>query len=299
MVSLSYSAIETIKQRISNRTYLNIPIDAEIRSKLAAYAKSIHNGPLGGSARFELVAADENDHNTLRGLGTYGFIQNAPGFVVGATPDGDQKLEDYGYMLEMIILFATSLGLGSCWLGGTFTKSSFADKISVKDHELVPAVAAVGHIAEKPRRIDSVIRVFAKADFRLPWENLFFENEFDKPIIQMNAGDYQIPLEMVRIGPSASNRQPWRILKHGKSWHFFLYRSPGYRASSLAKIFTVADLKRMDMGIAMCHFELTASELGLSGHWIVKPPAIEYNKESLEYTVSWVPTKIRFVVEEL
>jgi hypothetical protein len=41
------------------------------------------------------------------------------------------------------------------------------------------------------------------------------------------------------------------------------------------------------MGIAMCHFELTARALGLNGRWIIKDPLIE-TPENTEYTVSWI-----------
>ncbi len=41
------------------------------------------------------------------------------------------------------------------------------------------------------------------------------------------------------------------------------------------------------MGIAMCHFELTARELGLTGDWVIDEPDIKKPDESTEYTVSW------------
>jgi hypothetical protein len=44
----------------------------------------------------------------------------------------------------------------------------------------------------------------------------------------------------------------------------------------------------LDLGIAMCHFELTARELGLLGKWISTEPAITKPDELTEYTVSWV-----------
>ena len=78
--------------------------------------------------------------------------------------------------------------------------------------------------------------------------------------------------EMVRLAPSASNRQPWRIIRHGVSWHFYVQRSSGYRRT--ARLGGVPDLQRVDMGIAMCHWELTAREAGLHGHWVVQEPAI-------------------------
>ena len=166
--------------------------------------------------------------------------------------------------------------------------SSFAKKISSNEDEIIPAVTSVGYIAKKPRRLDAVIRRGARADKRLPWEALFFDGEFDKPLTQKAAGDYARPLEMVRIGPSASNRQPWRILKDENTWHFYLQRSPGYRKRRTVKLFATSDLQRVDMGIAMCHFELTARELGLEGHWEVSSPKNTVKDSTVEYVASWL-----------
>jgi len=50
---------------------------------------------------------------------------------------GAKNLEDYGYLMEAIILKATELNLGTCWLGGSFTQSNFARKINAADNEIV------------------------------------------------------------------------------------------------------------------------------------------------------------------
>jgi hypothetical protein len=50
---------------------------------------------------------------------------------------------------------------------------------------------------------------------------------------------------------------------------------------------TAADMQRIDMGIAMCHFEITAEELGLAGRWQVDEPAIFQPDELTEYLVTW------------
>jgi hypothetical protein len=47
-------------------------------------------------------------------------------------------------------------------------------------------------------------------------------------------------------------------------------------------------MQRIDMGIAMCHFELVARDHGLDGRWEINTPAIEKYDEFTEYTVSWV-----------
>ena len=287
-MEFNQSITKVIQQRYSCRTYLKKNIADDLRKQLKEFAASSQDGPLGSRCRFKLIAAKEGDSNALRGLGTYGFIKNAPGYMVGATQNGAKSLEDFGYLMEKIILFATDRGLGTCWLGGTFNRSRFARKISASKNEIIPSVASVGYKAPRPRKFDQLIRQEASSDSRRPWEWLFFDEGFDTPLDQQAAGEFAHPLEMVRLGPSASNLQPWRIIKVGKNLHFYLKRKLGYHDSSAAKLLRTADLQRVDMGIAMCHFEVTAHELGLTGQWIVNDPNLEVPDALTEYSFSWV-----------
>jgi nitroreductase len=277
-----------IQRRFSTRTYLNQAIDAQVQDQLRNFIANAEIGPLGTRCRFKVVAGIKGDRKTLRGLGTYGFIKNAAGFVIGSTTNFGKSLEDFGYLMECIILYATQLDLGTCWLGGSFNRSRFAKKISLLDDEIIPAVTSVGYIAPNPRRLDAYIRQEARSDQRRPWEWMFFDGEFKVPLTQDIAGAYAIPLEMVRLGPSASNRQPWRIIKAGDKYHFYLQRTPGYRESTSSKLLKIEDLQRVDMGIAMCHFELTADQQKLTGNWVVSDPGIPVPDEYTEYTVSWL-----------
>jgi hypothetical protein len=249
--------------------------------------KASQSGPLGSRPRFSLVAATGQDRGALRGLGTYGFIRGASGFILGAVEPAEKDLEDYGYLMERIILFAADLDLGTCWLGGTFTQGSFARKISLTGNEVMPAVASIGYIADPEKARYGFIRQYAGAHNRQVWNKLFFDRQFGVPLAPEDAGQYAIPLEMVRLGPSASNKQPWRIVRDGSAWHFYLGRTPGYREGFFQVLLNLVDLQRMDMGIAMCHFELTAREAGLKGEWVVKEPEIEKPDRLTEYTVSW------------
>lgn len=284
----SQPVTDIIQKRFSCRTYASRPIEPEAREKLARFIASVGAGPFGAPVRFELVAATEQDRQALKGLGTYGFIKDAAGFIIGAMGEAGKNLEDLGYLMEKIILFATDIGLGTCWLGGSFTKSSFAKKISARPGESVPAVAAVGYIADKSRAMDGVIRRSAGADHRLPWEKLFFAERLGAPLSREAAGAYATPLDMVRLGPSASNRQPWRIVKQGNAWHLYLQRTPGYGRQGFSLFLDIDDVQRLDMGIAMCHFQLTADELGLQGRWSLQEPPLEKPDELTEYTASWV-----------
>jgi hypothetical protein len=49
----------------------------------------------------------------------------------------------------------------------------------------------------------------------------------------------------------------------------------------------MADIQRIDMGIAMSHFELTANELGLAGSWQLRDPDLEVPDDLTEYIVTW------------
>lgn len=278
---------EVIEQRFSCRTYRDLPITDEVRQVLEAFLRQLESGPFAAATRFKLVAATEQDRNTLRGLGTYGFIRGATGFILGAVGRGDRNLEDFGYCLEKAVLYATALGLGTCWLGGTFRKSGFAARMDLREEEIMPCVAAVGYRADRPSVVDRLVRRSARGDNRLPWEKLFFDRRFDRPLSPEAAGDYARPLEMVRLGPSASNKQPWRVVRGDRAWHFYLQRTPGY-LQGLDGRFVVADLQRVDLGIALCHFELTAREAGLAGHWAVVAPDLELPDELTGYTASWI-----------
>ena len=278
---------ELMRRRYSCRSYQDAPIAADVRQSLADFAASLSVGPLGTQLRFELIAATEEDRRALKDLGTYGFIKGATGFLVGAMAEAEYNLEDYGYLMECLVLRATDLGLGTCWLGGSFTKSRFAEAIGAGQGETVPAVVATGYEAEQPRRLDDVIRRGAGAHRRLPWNQLFFVGAFGRPLSQEAAGAWDVPLEMVRIGPSASNKQPWRVVRSGDLWHFYLQRTPGYRGGILGKLMRVADMQRLDMGIALSHFELAVKERGLRGRWQVRDPGLPVPDEITSYLVTW------------
>ena len=300
-----HSITDLIRKRYSARRYQNTPIEAATQAELQARLNAIREGPLGTAVRFKLVAADAGDSQSLRGLGTYGFIKNPTGFIIGAVQvnadagvkehagakehAGSKKhaLEDYGYAMEQAILEATALGLGTCWLGGSFSQSSFAKRMDKRVDEIVPAVCSVGY-AEAASRVRDPIRRRAHADQRLPWESLFFEGHFDQPLTPPSAGAYFEALEMLRLAPSASNKQPWRVVRDGQRWHFYCQRTPGYGKGSIVfTLLRLADLQRMDIGIAMCHFELTAREKGLKGAWVSTDPDLPAMDKNTVYIASW------------
>lgn len=287
-------ATDLIRQRSSWRRYQSGPIPKHLRHELTNFIAEHSTGPFASEQRFELVAATESDGEALRGLGTYGFIKNPAGFVVGAVKASTTSMEDYGHAMERMVLRATDLGLGTCWIGGTFRRSRFAERIDLKDDEILPAIFSVGMITERRGTVDRIIRWGAKSKNRRPWDTRFFDESFDTPLAQDAAGRFAVPLEMLRLAPSASNRQPWRVVRlnaHGRDiFHFYVKRSAGYTRQ--LRTLRLADLQRIDMGIAMSHFELAAQEAGIEGRWAIDDPGLAL-PDNTEYIVSysWRPSK--------
>jgi hypothetical protein len=99
------------------------------------------------------------------------------------------------------------------------------------------------------------------------------------PLTREDIGVYSEILEMVRFGPSASNKQPWRIIVEldKNKFHFYTIKTD----SEYDKF------PPLDIGIAVCHFDLTAKELNISGKWIIKNPQIN-GTDKLLYKITWV-----------
>jgi len=274
---------DSIKKRFSCRTYKYGPMKESDQQKLRDFLLLNVQGPFGNKVRFELIDLAGKEQDEIKTLGAYGFIKGASMFIVGAVAKGDRAMEDYGYCMEKNILVATHLGLGTCWLGGTFKRSASASRINKRDDEVVPAITPVGYPNNRKSIVDRTIRFFAKSNSRKVWEELFFCGDTRSPLARNIAGAYALPLECVRIGPSASNRQPWRVVKEKDHdvFHFCISRTPGY-----AERYPGVSLQDVDMGIAMCHFEVALQEMNQKGSWRnvqFAPP-----QRGLEYMVSWI-----------
>ena len=272
---------EIIKKRFSCRTYADKPIEEETLQKLKEIINSLPTGPFGGKPRLALVAAASSSPQEWKQFGTYGVIKNARLFVVGAIRNMANAMEDYGYCKEFFILQTTELGLGTCWMGGTFSASSFVKAINLQEGESLLSISPIGYPAQKKSLAEKMMRGVAGSDKRKPWSKLFFTDNFSTPLTQKKAGIYARALENIRLAPSASNKQPWRVLYEANQnvFHFFIARALSY------KLMGVVSLQDIDLGIAMSHFALTLEELGIKGKWLVNSTVP--NEKTLDYIASW------------
>lgn len=259
--------MQVLLERSSVRTYSGqAPTDAELEALRAVLAAASEGLPFGTSPRFELVtssafAAASADGGAQK-IGTYGVIKHAPLFLVGAVRSGPGAMVDYGYAMEDALIAAAALGLGSCWLAGTFSRTAAARALMLQKGELIPAVSPLGRPAGRRSLVETVMRAGAGSARRKSWAELFWDGTPDRPLTEEDAGPWAQAFEAVRRGPSASNKQPWRVARNqAGNFELLLAEDAAYNR---ALGFPIQEL---DMGIALRRFDRAADILGHSGFW--------------------------------
>ncbi len=152
-------------------------------------------------------------------------------------PHGTEKLGYYG---ERFALSATALGLGTCWVGGTFDKSSCP--VALKEGQRILCAISVGPVEKELKAKERLIRGVTHLKAKKA-EDMFTA---DAPA----PGWFLAGMEAVEKAPSAINRQPVRFALSG--------------GEVTATVPNIADIgTALDFGIAKLHFELGAR----SGKW--------------------------------
>lgn len=276
-MKMDFPVEKTVKARSSVRTYENRGLSKNEKDQLNTYIADLSN-PFSIDVTFRLLEKAASSDGEK--LGTYGVIKGSGCYIGASVEDKELSLEALGYSFENLILYATSLGLGTCWLGGTFNRGGFATAMNLKEGELFPCISPVGYPADR-RALESLMRWASKSNRRKEWSELFFNRNFSQPLTKAGAGEFAFPLEMLRLAPSAVNKQPWRIVQDKNMYHFY---KAGNQKNGNVKI----DIQRVDIGIAACHFHLAALEKGLPGEFkkLIKPEI--QSPEQLQYVFSWV-----------
>jgi len=258
--------LESIDTRTSVRSFSGQGLDSSDRRLLETAMASSGPCPFGTKPRFALVEPESVGDVASGRIGTYGIIKNAPAFIVGAAGNAPFACADFGYALEGVVLVAAANGLCTCWLGGTFDRSGAKEVLRLTEDEVVPAVTPVGEPADRRSMVETAMRAFAGSKKRRPWTELFFDRTWNDPLSEAESGLWKPALEAVRRGPSASNKQPWRIVRTGAdqdlAFHLFLYEDKAYNTAIRG-----VRIQELDIGIAMRHFEAAARALDLPGRW--------------------------------
>ena len=264
---------ELIKGRRSVRTFDGREISAEDRKKLTSFMDKIEN-PYGIPIEFKLLDANEQKLTCPVVVGTNLYI--------GAKAQRVPHIEEaVGYSFETLVLYAQSLGIGTVWVGGTMDRAAFELAMVLKEDEMMPCMSPLGYPAERMSLRETMMRKAIKADSRMDFEKLFCDGSFNISLTKEKAGNLEELLEAVRWAPSAVNKQPWRVVVDKNAVHFYLKRTKGFISDA------AGDMQKIDMGIALCHFALSAEERGLEVCFNISNPQIDADADT-EYIASYL-----------
>lgn len=235
--------LRAVDARTSRRTYEPVALRDSDADKLRAALAVYHAGL--DPARIEVVVGDGAAYNGFRC--SYGLFRGVINFLVLIANDADQNsAEKLGYYGDLMLLVATDLGLGSCFVGGTFDKTKVP--VELAPAERIIATISLGYVSDEPRRKERMIRGLL--------------HRRSKTIEQMSRTDEKPPswftagMEAVRKAPSAVNRQPVTV---------------DYRNGMVtASVDSSNDLSLlMDLGCAKAHFAVGAQrgEVGPEAAW--------------------------------
>jgi hypothetical protein len=279
--------LQSLHTRTSVRNYLPEALGADTLSALSALIRGLGPCPFGTRPRFALSGKEIEADKTRGAIGTYGVIKGAPAYIVGCVRSEPWAFVDYGYAMEGLILGATALGLGSCWLGGIFSRGAAGKALGLREGEVVPAISPVGRASGRGSLADRIIRGSAGSARRKPWSELFFAGGWATPLSEQEAGPWAAVLEALRAGPSASNKQPWRAVlsrsREANALHLYIKEDAVYTRAIPGVL-----LQDMDAGIAMRHVEVACAELGLPGSWKRLESDPVPGPAPLRYIASWI-----------
>lgn len=196
--------LEILRQRHSVRSFTDEPLLPEVVKKLKAEITMTNTHQHG--IKFQLIT---DDPDPFKGYSkSYGLFENPRNYLAAvvdtATPD---ILERAGYFAEQFAIKAVLLGLGTCFVGGTYHENNV--KAQLRAGERILFLVLVGYAKEKPRFIANLMANIIHRKQMTGRD--FFEpgNEYDSAIHDI---DYlKEGLEGVACAPSALNKRPVRI----------------------------------------------------------------------------------------
>lgn len=241
---MKQNSLELLKKRHSVRNYSTETVDLSVRNALQAEVTMINTHESG--LNFQLVF--DND-DPFRGFTrSYGFFKNARNYMACVIdPTFPNTEERAGYFAEQFAIKALELGLGTCFVGGTFSEKHL--DISRHVYEAVPFIVAFGYPSRS--RQTAVSKLASEWIHRKSLKPRDFFAGDDKEYRKATEIFPWLPdaLEALACAPSSLNKQPVRV-RLGDDDMIHAYSIPGTSQSAI------------DLGIGKYNFGCVAA-----GEW--------------------------------
>lgn len=247
---------EAIFIRKSVRSYVNDPVSPQVLEKLRRHFQEL-NGLFGNFETDYAVLDNRKGQQKMLSM----FSVKAPYYMAFYSEEGPRYLMNMGYLMEQMVLYMCSLGLGTCFIG---SRSVHKDQQSKGDLKLV-GIVAFGRSKGMPTRRAS------EAD-RLPMDELCVYKEVTRQWIRQL-------LEAARLAPSTMNAQPWRFVVYDNRIHVF---SKKHMAEKMNK------WEEINFGIMFANLMVASEELWLDVDLIKLENISQKNFPNNQYILSAV-----------
>lgn len=236
--------ISLISKRHSVRSFLPDPLAADALRELQAEITMIVSHESG--MHFRLVTDDSSPFDGFSA--SYGFFRNARNYMAAVIdPSFPDTWERAGYFAELIAIKAVELGIGSCFVGGSFNASKVS--VPMRAGQTLPFLLLLGYPDEQHTTFMGRIakKIIHRND--LHWQSLYIGT----PPLQdalIEHPELETALKALACAPSSLNKRPVRIqLLDG---------------SITASVDNPTDKQLIDLGIAKYNI---AAALGREFEW--------------------------------
>lgn len=235
--------IDSVKYRTSRRTYIDEPLKRKDINKVKELISRINEE---SGLNFQFI---EDCSKLFKGFSaSYGMIKGLSSCIALV---GSSKIDNYktkvGYYGEMLVLEATSMNLGTCWIGGTYDKNECKKYIEINQYEELMCVIAIGEVSQDKSVREKLISKMNKG--KKSFDQVLLEKDIELLPSWIKEG-----IDFVTKAPSALNKQP-----------------VGYSLSeNVVKAYTTSEkygYEDIDLGISMLHFEIGARSQKHNGKW--------------------------------
>lgn len=242
MLDIRKSWIESVNNRKSRRTYKDEDLRKEEILPLIDLIEEINKET---SLNIQMIKDCKEGISGFKA--SYGMISGVSNFVALV---GNKNIPNYkekiGYYGEMIVLEATSLGLGTCWVGGTYDRRECEKHITMNSDEELLCIIVIGHIEQTLSIKEKLVASLNKKGKN--FNDILITKNKEIPSWVERGIDYALK------SPSALNKKPIGFkLEKDKIQAVITTSNHGY--------------EDIDLGIAMLHFKLGAYMEKYDGKW--------------------------------
>ena len=226
--------LSDLRSRRSVRAYTSQSLEKSVVDAIKAEITMINTVEAG--MRFQLILDDPAPFDGFRN--SYGLLRNVRNYIACVIePSYPDTYQRCGYCAQQLVTLAVSLGLGTCYVGGSYNADLTSAQL--RAGEKIPFLIALGYEDKGKETLiakvgKSLTHISKKRPADILTSDVSISENANRPLLYTG-------LEAMLCAPSSMNRQPVRVE----------YR----QGEILAKVGSGSNSDLIDLGIALFNFQ--------------------------------------------